>query len=97
VCFVCGLAPALSFRVRARRLLLCPPPPFPSLFPVCCQVFVGGDEEVAFWCLVALVEDLRDRDFYATPPAAMNGLLAETEVQSTSMSCQPSLCVTPLP
>ena len=45
----------------------------------CLLVIMGGDEEAAFWALVALVEDLRDRDFYAEPPAAMNGFKAETE------------------
>ena len=38
------------------------------------------DEEEAFWVLVALVEGALDADFFAAPPAALNGLLAEAEV-----------------
>ena len=40
----------------------------------------AGDEEAAFWAFCALVEDARARDFYAKPPAAMNGFLIDSQV-----------------
>jgi hypothetical protein len=46
-----------------------------SLLLACTQ-----DEEMAFWILCAIVEDRRDPDFYARPPAAMNGFVAESAV-----------------
>ena len=39
-------------------------------------------EEAAFWVLVAFVHDLRGTEYYAPPPAAMQGLQAETAALS---------------
>ena len=39
-------------------------------------------EEDTFWILCTIVEQLRDADFYARPPAAMNGFVAESEVMT---------------
>ena len=40
----------------------------------------AGDEEAAFWAFCALVEDAHARDFYAKPPAAMNGFLIDSQM-----------------
>lgn len=44
-------------------------------------VVVDGDERAAFWLLCALVEDVRDIDFYAASGSnGMTGFVADTEV-----------------
>ena len=40
----------------------------------------AGNEEATFWAFCALVEDAHARDFYAKPPAAMNGFLIDSEI-----------------
>ena len=45
----------------------------------------AGDEEATFWAFCALVEDVHSRDFYAKPPAAMNGFLIDSQVLAQLM------------
>mmetsp|Transcript_23434 Transcript_23434/g.62955 ORF Transcript_23434/g.62955 Transcript_23434/m.62955 type:complete len:475 (+) Transcript_23434:127-1551(+) len=39
-----------------------------------------GNEEITFWLLCSLIENIRDRDFYNEGPACMNGYEAESHV-----------------
>ena len=43
-------------------------------------VTLDGDESGAFWLLCALIEDIRDADFYSDGLAAMNGFKADVDV-----------------
>jgi len=38
------------------------------------------NEELTFWTMCTIVEDLRGADFYAKPPASMNGFMVEMNV-----------------